>query len=186
MREDRPYSKYSEHCNTMKKYFSYPLGLFILFFLVVQIPSFAEKQETPPPPIDQQSPFANEFVQTTNTEVQYDYWQEFFKMLSILGMIVILLVVSAWFLKRLMSSRMDHMNKLNTIKILERRVLSQKAVLYLLEVPEKKLIVGESPSGLQCLTELPLETDSFAPEEKKNTQNTFEQIMQRKIQKDRV
>lgn len=115
-------------------------------------------------------------VDDKDFEPSYDYWKDFFRMLMILGIIILSLIFSARFFKRLMNSRLKQLNDLNKIKVLEKRTLSQKSVAYLLEVAGKQFVIGESTSSLHFLTEIPLENDDFSNNEKK----TFREIMQKK------
>lgn len=164
------------------------LSLLLCLFLPLSTPSWARQSLT------EEEKIANEILkeealrsslsrETTQT-VEYDYWSEFFRMLLILSAIIALLLFSSWFLKRLMNTRLEQINKLNAIKVLEKRVLSQKAVAYLLEVQGKQLVVGESPAGLQCLCEIPLTPSEGIPHELDKT--SFEQVIQRKIQQERT
>lgn len=100
-----------------------------------------------------------EIVKTGQSQ-EINYWDEFSKMLFLLSLIIFSLLVLAWLSKQVMNTREEQLNKTNTIKVLEKRALSQKSMAYLLEVPGKMLLIGESPSGLKALCEIPL-SESF-------------------------
>jgi flagellar biogenesis protein FliO len=85
----------------------------------------------------------------------YNYWGQFVNMLLSLGFILVLIFVSVYFLKRLMRSRIQHLNRSTGIKILERRALNSKASLYLIDVLGKGVVIAESQAGIQLVTELP-------------------------------
>lgn len=71
------------------------------------------------------------------------------KMLWLSVAFILLIFLSFWFLKRL---RTKAWRTGETIKILERRPLSQKTVLYLIEVDKERILVGESQAELRVLS----------------------------------
>ena len=73
-----------------------------------------------------------------------DYGAMFFKMLGSLLLLVALLVGTAWILRRLIRHRLTKSNRGQAINILERRVLSPKTMLYLVEVEHRKVLIAES------------------------------------------
>lgn len=85
------------------------------------------------------------------------FFQEFMNMLTTLGLIVATIFVISWFLKRMVNTRIQQANTSSVIKILERRALSPKSALYLIEINSKQLLVGETPTGVATLLELPAE-----------------------------
>lgn len=78
---------------------------------------------------------------------------EFIKMLIMLGGLIILLLAANWYVKRLGSQRDQKTNVESVIKIIEKRSLSPRSVVYLLEVDGKSILVGETPHGLIRLSE---------------------------------
>lgn len=101
--------------------------------------------------------FGDESVNTLteNDGSSYNYLSDFFHMLFTLGFVLILIFVSVWVLKKILRSRMHNLNKTNGIKILERRPLNPKASLYLVDILGKGVVISESPSGIQLITEFP-------------------------------
>lgn len=71
---------------------------------------------------------------------------EFFYMLLMLGLLISLVMFTSWFLKRMLHSRIEQMNSSSTIKVLEKRSLSQKTHLYLIEHEGKSLLIAETPT----------------------------------------
>lgn len=121
---------------------------------------------------------------------EYNYWQEFFRMMLILGMILGSVLVIAWFLKGFLNKRIKQVNQQNQIKVLERRNLSQKSMLYLIELAGKKMLIGDSASGgvkfLMNCPEEEQEEEMEAQTEALKTQNlaskfSFSQILQKKL-----
>lgn len=84
----------------------------------------------------------------------YSYWGQFVNMLLTLGFILLLIFVSVYVLKRLMRSRIQHLNRSTGIKILERRSINSKCCLYLIDVLGKGVVIAETPAGIQVVTEL--------------------------------
>ena len=115
--------------------------------------------------------------------LKYDFWAEFIKMVTVLSGVIALLLITSWFLKRVMSQRVEQLNKFNAIKVIERRVLNPKAALYLIEVPGKKLVISESTAGINCITELPANA-KLPSEESEGMQAadvfSFSQILKKK------
>jgi len=89
-------------------------------------------------------------LQTTTTS----YESAFLKMIFVL--IAILVVVFALFfiLKRLSSKRLHQSNQLRTIKILEKRAISPKSLLYLIEIGGQKILIAESQLEVRLISSL--------------------------------
>lgn len=66
------------------------------------------------------------------------------KMLLTLIALVALLLISYWFVKKLLQNRLQKGNTNATIQVLEKRMISSKTMLYLIEVEGKKILVAES------------------------------------------
>ena len=81
-----------------------------------------------------------EFSQSERPEFQHT----FFKMLLLLGAIIVLSFITLWSFKRLTRNRVDALNTRKSIKILEKRILSPKSILYLVEYEGKKALISES------------------------------------------
>lgn len=116
---------------------------------------------------------------------EFNYWQQFFKMMFILGLILGFVLIVAWILKGYLNKRIKQVNSQNKIKVLERRNLSQKSMLYLVEVEGQKIVLGDSQSGgVQLL--MNLNGEPISPDETTKTQDiaskfSFSQILQRKL-----
>lgn len=81
------------------------------------------------------------------------FFDEFMHMLTTLGLIVGVIFLISWFLKKMVNTRIQQANTDSYIKILEKRVLSPRSNLYVLEVYDKHLIVGETMNTMQILGE---------------------------------
>ncbi|MBI3901077.1 MAG: flagellar biosynthetic protein FliO [Chlamydiia bacterium] len=85
----------------------------------------------------------------------YNYMGEFINMLITLAVVLSLIFLTIWMLKKVMRSRVKALNRSNGIKILERRPLNPKASLYLVDILGKGVVISESPSGIHVVTEFP-------------------------------
>lgn len=82
-----------------------------------------------------------------------DYFPDFLRMIVSLVFVIILILATTWFIKKFAKSRLRHMNQSNVIKIIERRVLHQKASLYLIDILGKGIVIAESNHGIHLITE---------------------------------
>lgn len=73
-----------------------------------------------------------------------DLGAAFAKMLISLVVLVALLLLSYYFLRRLIQHRLQKGNSQSSIHILEKRMISPKTMLYLIEVEHKKIVLAES------------------------------------------
>lgn len=73
-----------------------------------------------------------------------DLGAAFVKMFLSLIALVILLFVSYWFLRRIVQNRLQKGVGDQAIQVLEKRMISPKTMLYLIEVENKKILIAES------------------------------------------
>lgn len=81
------------------------------------------------------------------------FFQEFMNMLFYLGIIVFFIIVLTWFLKRMLASRVEQVNTKSSIKILERRPITQKTTIYILGIFGKTVAIADSTNGITLLSE---------------------------------
>lgn len=77
------------------------------------------------------------------------------KMLLAMAALALLLFASYWFLRKLVQNRMQKGGTHQSIQILEKRMISAKTMLYLVEVENKKVLLAESHLEIKTLAELP-------------------------------
>ena len=82
------------------------------------------------------------------------FMTEFFNMLLVLGLIIILLYVGSWMFRKMLTQRTMQMNVTSQIKVLEQRTLSPKSALYIVSVMGKTMLISESQNGVKFLSEL--------------------------------
>lgn len=85
------------------------------------------------------------------------FFQEFMNMLTTLGLIVGALFFISWFLKRMVNTRIQQGNAASLIKIVEQRALSSRSSLYVVEVNNKQIVIGETAAGITLLGERSIE-----------------------------
>lgn len=88
------------------------------------------------------------------------FYHEFVKMLLTLGFIILLIFVLIWMMKKMSNVKIEQSNLGSSIKILEKRNLSPKTTLYLLDIGDKGVAISESINGVTLISDFPL------PEEK--------------------
>lgn len=72
--------------------------------------------------------------------------KEFAYMLLMLGILISLVYFAAWFLKRMTTIRVDQLNASSNIKVVEKRVISNKTTVFLLEIGDREILVAETPT----------------------------------------
>ena len=68
----------------------------------------------------------------------------FVKMLLTFVVLIVLLLATYWFIRRLVQNRLQKGVGAPSIQILEKRMISAKTMLYLVEVENKKVLLAES------------------------------------------
>jgi flagellar biogenesis protein FliO len=108
---------------------------------------------------DQMDNIETQIVQvdnTLNTLPEVEFKSVFFKMLFTLIALVVLIVVSFYFFKRFSKMKFSSQNQNSNIKIIEKRVLSPKSILYLIEIDGKKSLISESHLEVRKIKDLDL------------------------------
>ncbi|MBA3958500.1 MAG: flagellar biosynthetic protein FliO [Parachlamydiaceae bacterium] len=134
------------------------LYVFLITLLAI-IPLYAADPkipvDEPPLPTELQDALNTPPPEIVSPEVDQLYG-EFFKMMMMLGFIIAFLFLIMWFIKRLLNTRIEQLNTSSYIKIIERRSLTPKTALYVVDVLDKRLILGESQNGINVLSEFSL------------------------------
>ena len=89
-----------------------------------------------------------------------DYGAALIKMFLSLIAVVVLLAVTFWFLRRLIRSRLRRGVGTESIQILEKKMISPKSMLYLLEVDGQKILLAESHLEIRRLQTWPVAQES--------------------------
>lgn len=85
---------------------------------------------------------------------QPEYKPAFLKMLLILIALIVLIFLTFWIFRRFMRMRLYQSNLTKNIKILEKRTLSPKSMLYLIEIEGKKVLIAESNLEVRKIKEI--------------------------------
>lgn len=112
------------------------------------------------------------------------YWKDFINMLVTLLFVLALVFASIWFLKRVMRSRLNQLNRSTGIKVLERRSLAPKSSLYLISILGKGVVIAESPAGIQLITELPVDLnveEALLEKQESLPTSSFTSVLQKKM-----
>lgn len=82
------------------------------------------------------------------------YRASFLKMCLSLGLILLLLFATLWFLRKLQQGRFSQINDSHSIKIVQKKVISPKSMLYIIEVNGKQVLLAESQVHVKALSNL--------------------------------
>ena len=96
----------------------------------------------------------------TTPEMMKGYEGAFLKMALTFIALLVGIFFTVWILKRLSRGHFKNMNANRAIKILEKRALSPKTMLYLVEIGEKQTLIAESQLEVKSIV-----TFSAIPEE---------------------
>ena len=88
------------------------------------------------------------------------FMAEFANMMFMLGLIVAGLFLLTWLLKRFTNTRMQQLNTTSHIKIIERRSLSPKSTIFLLEINGQGIVIAESTAGVHKVGEFELDREA--------------------------
>src|ERR1700722_9834452 len=142
--------------------------LFVFFLLTTSIACSAAKQQSetsqpqameqaqeplpeepapPPPPPQTLEPLPS------SKEMTSSYENAFVRMLVTLLGLVLLVAATFWILRKLGKGKFK-LGSGKTIQVIERRALSQKTMLYVVEVDSKKILISESQLEVRTLTSL--------------------------------
>lgn len=107
------------------------------------------------PPLESVPPEFREIEEAARQDEGEHFTQSLLKMLATLGMMVALIYIISYMLKKAMNKSQHKINETSGIKILESRSLNQRTAIYLVEVQGKKYLLAESNSGAILLDRLP-------------------------------
>ncbi len=81
-------------------------------------------------------------------------------MLTTLGVILGLILLVTWFLRKMLHTRIQQMNTSSNIKVLESRNISTKSSIHVLDVYGKGIVVAESLNGITPISQFVIDTES--------------------------
>lgn len=113
--------------------------------------SSSSPPETPPPADKEENQADNLKPLPSSTEMTSSYEGAFVRMLVTLLGLVFLVFATFWILRRLGKGQFK-MGSGRSINILEKRALSPKSILYIVEIGQKKVLISESQVEVRALT----------------------------------
>lgn len=139
-----------------------------VLFLGVLINPLKAVQTSPPSP--NLHSISNPFEEPASPPVEEGdrFIAEFIHMLAVLGLFIGFLIVVAWFLKRMLNTRMEQINTKSPIKILERRSLSPRTTIYILNIQGLQVAIAESHTGVTLLGPVEDEEEESDSDNKEN------------------
>lgn len=147
------------------------LSCFLNLTLVAAEPEPAESDKLPAvlspanPDIKREPVFPIEDLIGKPTPETDRFLSEFLSMLATLGLIIALILFIAWFLKRMVNAKIEEANLTSSIKIIDKRNLSPKTIIYMIEVNGKGVLVAESQNGVASLGSYPADEDEDGNDE---------------------
>lgn len=124
----------------------------ILFFSLCLFSLYAEPAAETAPQTTQQPPlFPGENAPTGEGQAETSFAVQFMHMMTTVGLLIAVVLVSTWVLKRMMQTRVEKVNLTSSIKILEQRAVTTKTVVSLIEIRGKEFAIAESGTGVTLL-----------------------------------
>jgi flagellar biogenesis protein FliO len=86
-------------------------------------------------------------------EMTHSYENAFLRMIITLLALLVLVFATFWILRRLSGGKFK-LGSSRSINVLEKRVLSPKSILYIIEVGGKKILISESQAEVRALARI--------------------------------
>lgn len=109
--------------------------------------------------------FANQLpaiIEPSTVEGPYNYSGELVNMALSLVCVTAVIALSVFVMKKILKTKWRFQKNGQAITILERKALSPKSAIYLVDVLGKGLVIAEGPQGVTTLKELPEGMDTFS------------------------
>ncbi len=123
----------------------------LLLLSLLFTPLFSDTLAPPQAPTQVETPAVPESSLLTKAQDSSSYEHAFIKMILTLGGLLLLVFLTLWALRKLSHGRMGGFGSQKKIKIVEKRPLSPKTVLYLLELDGKEVFIAESQLEIKTL-----------------------------------
>jgi len=131
-----------------------------LFFILCCLPLLAEEMSAPIEPVTVLTETATPSVKEEDqpaADLSKDtesYETAFMKTVVALVGLLLLIFLTVWMLKKISRGRISSFNYQKSIKVLEKRPLSPKSILYLVEVSGKQVLIAESQFEVRAVATL--------------------------------
>jgi len=139
-----------QHNITLLSEFYAMIKRILLLFLISTSIAIAEEPKancTPEVQVEQSEPSFNPLDTT-------DYKMKFIKTIVWIFFIVALVFLLLWLVKRFSSKRFTALNQQKYVKVIEKRAISPKTMLYVIEVGGKHLLISESQFEVEFLSHI--------------------------------
>lgn len=137
------------------------LHILFLFFFCFSLSHLSSQNESQPLPFEFQELQQTPPPSNIQVETEPDNFQaKFFNMLFFLALLIAFMLLASWAIKRIGKNRLNQLNSLSDIKIIETRYLSAKTTIYVLEIYGQNIVIAESHTGVTYLTSLPNDVSS--------------------------
>jgi len=83
-----------------------------------------------------------------------NYQASLMKMFFMLILLIGLLILTVWLLRKFLNARMQSASQGKSIQILESRTISPKSILYLIEIDGERFLISESQAQIQKIESL--------------------------------
>ena len=136
---------------------------FLTFFLILCcLPILADEKNSTDDPKEKIEQVAkpsinDKMVETPASDMQKtteSYETAFIKTIVVLIGLLLLVILTVWMFKKISRGRLRTFNYQKSVKILEKRPLSPKTMLYLIEVGGKQVLISESQFEIHTVTTL--------------------------------
>jgi flagellar biogenesis protein FliO len=127
--------------------------ILLVCVLMVSILSAADKKEPPSPPSSTEQTAPSSEVPAplpSSEEMTTSYEGAFVRMIVTLLGLLVLVFATFWILRKLGKGKFK-LGSGRTINIIEKRALSPKSVLFLVEIGNKKVLISESQLEVRAL-----------------------------------
>jgi flagellar biogenesis protein FliO len=112
-----------------------------------------EQIQTAPEPAPTQAVPETPAPTPSAEEMTHSYENAFLRMIITLLALLVLVFATFWILRRLSGGKFK-LGSSRSINVLEKRVLSPKSILYIVEVGGKKILISESQAEVRALARI--------------------------------
>ncbi|MDN3504169.1 MAG: flagellar biosynthetic protein FliO [Rhabdochlamydiaceae bacterium] len=127
----------------------------LLLFLFISSLSFTQEPNSPCQPGEQFEQTEKSFTPLDTTDYKVKFIKTIVWIFFILGLILLLL----WLVKRFSSKRFTALNQQKYVKIIEKRAISPKTMLYVIEIGGKHLLISESQFEVEFLSQIETQSE---------------------------
>lgn len=125
--------------------------LFSLFTVISTNPIFSESNLKAEKELINNNTTKPDYLKDYDEMPSSQFQKSFFRMLSLITAFILVIIFCFWIFRRIVHNKTKMANQSKSIKILEKRVLSPKSMLFLVEVEKEKVLIAESQVKVETL-----------------------------------